>query len=567
MTLLLGACSNGDDPSAIPSPTPTAVASPTSAATATEEAGPRRGGTLRYALSNDPQAIDPRFVADDEGRVVVDAMFDSLVALDDDLEAVPAAAESWEMSEDATRFEFTLREGATFHDGSPVTAQDFVRAFNRVADGTADPRSFVAYQLAQVAGFEAAQREGAPLDGVEAVDEHTLVITLTEPFAEFIEVLADPSLGPVPAGADESPGPFGRAPIGNGPFQLSGEWAQGDFIRVARFEDYVGERTPWLDEVVFQIYADDPEQRSQYAAFEDGRLHVAEVPASRLQDAMSEPGPSPDGYSGPGVLTGPTATVYFYGFNTEQPPFDDPNVRRAVSLLIDREAIVEEITNETRQVADAIIPPPLAAHQEGACTFCDYDPERALQYWRGQPDPSPDATESASPPPAVDRGDRTLTIIHNEGRTHRAIAERIATALRETLEVDVSIESRELPEFIQALRAGEMGIYRLGWQADYPSAGSFLHPLFSSDEDNLDNLSRYRDEQVDELLAQARAETDAEARIELYRQIERHVLDRAVIAPIFVYRLHRVVAPEVEEFRYGPLGNVDLTRVWLNGTS
>ena len=564
-SLFVGACSSGGEAPPEESPTPTEVRSPTPSPSPSEPAGPIEGGTLRYALGADPQTIDPRFVTDAEGRVVVDALFDSLVRLDDDFEVQPAAAESWEVSEDATRFEFTLREGATFHNGRPVRAADFARAFNRMANGTAEPRSFVAYQLAPVEGFEAAQLDGEPLSGLEVVDDRTLVITLSAPFAEFLEVLADPSLAPVPPRAESDPEAFGLAPVGNGPFQMSGEWSRGDFIRVARYPEYLGEE-PFLDEVVFQIYANDPDQASQYGAFEDGRLHVAEVPAERLEDAVDSLGAARDGYSGPGVLNGPTTTLYYYGFNTERPPFDDPDVRRAISLLIDRETIVADVTDETRLVADAIVPPSLPDHQDDACPYCAYDEERALRLWRGEGEPTEGASPT-EPSEPVDRGEGPLTIVHNEGRTHRAIAQRVATALRETLEVEVQIEARELTEFVQTLRAGEMGIFRFGWQADYPSAGSYLHPLFSSDEDNLDNLSRYHNEEVDDLLRQALAETDAGARTDLYRQVERHVLNQAVIAPIFVYRLHRVVAPEVHEFRHGPLGNVDLTRVWLDDAS
>lgn len=509
-------------------------------------------------MGADPQSVDPRFVADDEGQLIVDALFDSLVRLDDELEVVPAAAESWEVSDDATKFVFRLRPDATFHDGTPVTAQHFVRAFNRMADGTAEPRSFVAYQLAPVRGFEAAQREGEPLSGLEAVDEHTLRIVLSEPFAEFVGVLADPSLAPVPPSADDDPEQFGRQPIGNGPFQLSGEWARGEFVRVARYDDYSGGRA-LLDEVVFQIYANDPDQESQYAAFEDDRLHVAEVPAGRLEEALELHGSSADGYTGPGVLDGATTTLYYYGFNTQRAPFDDPDVRRALSLLIDRDAIVADITNETRQVADAIVAPQVPGYQPEVCVFCAYDPDRALELWRG------DGGDGDEEPPSRTEG--PLTILHNSGRTHRAIAERVARSIEETLDVEVETESRELSEFVQTLRAGEMGIFRLGWQADHPSPGSYLHPLFSSDEDNLDNLTRYRNPDVDQLLDSARAATDTEERLTLYQEAERIVLEDAAVAPIFVYRHHRVVAPDVRDFRMGPLGDVDLTRVWLDPTA
>lgn len=549
VALALSACSASEpEPGASPTveETPTDVASPS--APATERS--RVGGTFRYALSADPESIDPRLVADEEGAAVVDALFDSLVALDDDLQVVPAAASSWTVSEDATEFEFTLREDATFHNGEPVTAQDFIRAFNRMVDGTADPRSFVAYQLAPVVGFDDAQVDGAPLTGLEAVDERTLRIRLRHPFAEFLEVLAHPSLAPVPQAADEDPDAFATAPIGNGPFEMAGEWLEDEFIRVARFDGYAGEPA-LLDEVVFQIYSNDPAQEAQWAEFQAGRLHFAQVPPQRLDQAVEEYGISDDGYTGPGVLDGITTTIYYYGFNTQQPPFDDPAVRRAVSEVIDREGIVTEITNETREVADAVVPPSLPAHQSDACRFCAFDAEAAAAHLAERP-------EDAAPI------DAPIVLLHNTGRTHEAIAERVAGAIEEILSIEVDVRSADLPNFVQALRAGEMGIFRLGWQADYPSAGSYLYPLFHSSTIGQDNLTRYADPEVDALLDEARAELDQERRTELYRDVERRVLDAAVIAPIFVYRHNRVVAPDVRDFRFGPMGQADLTQVWLD---
>ncbi len=116
---------------------------------------------------------------------------------------------------------------------------------------------------------------------------------------------------------------------------------------------------------------------------------------------------------------------------------------------------------------------------------------------------------------------------------------------------------------MQDLRAGEMQIFRLGWEADYPSPGSYLFPLFSSSTIGEDNLTRFSDPEVDALLAQARAERNVDARVELYRDIEQRVLDASVIAPVLFYEHSKVVAPGVRDFVYTPLGTVDLTSVWL----
>jgi oligopeptide transport system substrate-binding protein len=544
LSLLVTACSRTPAADPSPSPTPEAAApSPTPSPSPTD----RRGGSLRYGLAGDPDAIDPRFVSDDEGSLVVDALFDSLVALDDDLAVVPAAAASWEVSEDGTTFTFTLREDGRFHDGTPVVAEDFVRSFRRIADGTAEPRSLIAFQLEPIAGFAAAQEEGTPLEGVEAVDARTLRITLDEPFPEFLSVLSRPGLAPVPPAADEDLEAFGENPVGNGPFAMAEPWQRGQFIRVARADDHPDEAL--LDEVVFRIYAGDPGFESQYADFESGQIQVSEVPAARRDEAVERWGLA-DGTTGPGVLAGLTSTIYYYGFNLDVAPFDDVRVRRAVSLSIDRDRIAAEVLEGLREPADAIVPPPIPGSQVSPCAHCRFDPEEAAALLA-------EAREDGVTLEEVE-------IVHNDGPTHEAIAAVVAEDVREVLGLEVTVRSLGLQEYVAGLRAGDMQVFRLGWQADYPSPGSYLVPLFSGDNVGIDNLTRYDVAEVTDLLAGARAEQDAEARVEAYRLAERRILDDVALAPILFYRTGQVVADGVNGLTVSALGAVDLTRVWLD---
>lgn len=528
-------------PTSPPSETPTEAVPSTEATTATNAGG----GTLRYALDDNPASIDPRFVSDQEGLTVVDALFDSLVAIGDDLASIePAAATDWSVSEDGRTYTFDLRPGATYHDGTPVVAQDFARSFQRIVDREADPQSFLFYQLAPVQGYEAAL-EGGNLAGVSAVDEHTLRIRLRHPAAEFLQVLAHPSLAPVPAGAEGGDAAFAEEPVGNGPFAMAEAWQPNQFIRVTRYADHP--TPPRLDEVVFQIFADDRARQQQYDDFRDGRIDVASVPPERLSDAVATYGRSPDGRSGPGLVDGTTGTVYYYGFNTQLAPFDDRRVRRALSLLIDRDRIVGELLLGTREPADALVPPSLPGAQPGACDVCDHDPERARQILGRE-----GTTEVTGP----------LEIVYDAGTTNERIAERVAGDISSALDIEVTTREMSLADVIGELREGTIGIFRLGWQADYPSPGAVLQPLFRSDTIGQDNLTRYSRPRVDRLLNRARGERDTQARLELYQQVEQIVLEDAPVAPIFFYRRARLVADEVRDLRIGPLGRVSLSEAW-----
>ncbi len=544
VALAAAGCTSGEPGGAASASRSPSASTSTSAGRSATPTGPRAGGSLRYALSTDPEYIDPGLVADEQGEVVVDALFDSLVALDQNMDVVPAAASDWEVNEDATVFTFHLEQGATFHDGEPVAASDFVRAFNRMADGTRSPASFIAYQLAPIKGFPDAQQSGKAMSGLEAPDANTLTITLEHPFAEFPKVLADPSLGPVPPAADSDPEGFAQKPIGNGPFQMAEPWQHDQFIRVNRFDDYYG-NPALLDEVVFQIYPDDVGADRQYGDFTNGQLQVAEVPPSKTDSAREEYGVSTDGYRGPGVIDGLTSTLYYYGFNVEQPPFDNPKVRQAISELIDRDAIANDIMKGTREPADAIVPPSIPGHQDGVCTYCRYDPEDAKKL-----------VEDVEFP-------ESIRILFNTGESHEAIATKIAADIEAALGVKVETSGEELQPFVQTLREGKMDIFRLGWQADYPSPGAYLLPLFSSGTIGQDNLTRFSDPEVDAKLAEARGTKDDAVRLRLYQEVEQRVLHHAAIAPILYYRFNRVVAPEVRGFRISPLGNVDLSRIWL----
>jgi oligopeptide transport system substrate-binding protein len=526
-----------DPPVASPSPTETDV-------TATPTPDPTGGGTLRIGLGTDPASIDPRFVVDEEGELVVGALFDPLVTFDDRFQVVPAAADRWEVDEEGREFTFELREDATFHDGTPVTAADFVRTFQRIADGTAEPPSFLAYLLEPVEGSAAAAADGAELTGVEAVGDTTLVVRLSAPMPGFLRTLAHPSLVPLPPAADDDLEAFAATPIGNGAFAMAGAREPDAFIRLARFDDHP--RPAELDEVVLQIYADDPARERQWEDLLDGQLQVADVAPERLDEARERYGSSSDGYRGPGVLDGVTSTVYLYGFDTTQPPFDDPRVRRAISLSIDREALADEVMQGTRVAATSLVPPSIPGAQADACDHCRHDPE---------------AARAELEELEVELTDLRLT--HNRGRTHTTIAEAMATDLEAALDVQVELQGRDLQPFVLGVRRGEYPLFRLGWESDDPDPSAYLTPLFHSDQIGRDNLTRYADEEVDALLDEARASADAASARAALAEAERRILEDAPVVPLLWYRHTKVVVPEVQGLRWTALGRVDLTRVTL----
>lgn len=535
---LLASCTSGPDETEESSPT----ASPPPVADTPDEDDDEIGGTLRIGLGVDPMSIDPRFVVDDEGELIVDALFDPLVRVDQRMRVVPAAAEGWEISDDGREFTFTLRE-ATFHDGTPVTAEDFQRTFERLADATVEPASFLSHLLEPLEGFEQAA-EGEGFAGVEVVDDRTLRLHLRDPQPAFLTVLSDPSLVPLPPDADDDPEAFGDEPIGNGPFLMAEPRDPGAFLRLSAFEEHP--EPPLLDEVLFQIYPEDSDRTQRWQDLVDGQLHLSQVPPEHADDAVELFGRSPDGYRGPGYLDGITTTVYLYGFDTSREPYDDPLVRRALSLAIDRDALAEDVMQGTRAAATSLVPPPMPG-SAATCEHCRHDP-----------------TEAAALLAEAEIELESLTLTHNRGRTHAAIAERMAGDIEAALDVDVDLAARDLQPFIQAVRRGDVPVFRLGWSANEPDASALLYPLFHSSQVGLDNLTRYEDEQVDELLELARSSPDRSIALGANREAERAILEDAPALPLLWYRHTHAVAPAVQDLYYSPLGRLDLPRIWID---
>jgi oligopeptide transport system substrate-binding protein len=532
--LLASACSTPEV--LAPSPSPDTTTAP--------PGGRHPGGTLRIGLAADPQTLDPRFLVDEEGELIVGAVFEPLVRLTPAGQPVPGAASAWEVSEDATTFTLTLRE-ATFHDGTAVTAADVKRTFDRIADGVEDPPSFLAYLLEPIEGFDEAQTVGDGLDGVEVLDTRTVRITLREPQPRFLHTLADPSLVPTPGLADEDPQGFAERPVGNGPFALASTPEPGGFVRLTRVGDH--HRAPLLDEVVLQLYPDDPARDRQWDDLVDGLLQVADVGPSHLDDAVREFGVSEDGFTGPGLLDGPTATVYMLGFDTTAEPFDDPLVRRAISQSIDRERLADEVLGGTRRAADRIVPEGIPGSQPGVCDHCRTDPEGAAALLADASVELPD----------------TLTFTHNRGSIHAAIAARVAEDVSAALDVEVTVQPMDLHEFVPAVSGGDAPWFRLGWETNLPDPGAYLDPLFHSRNLGLDNLTGYADRETDELLDVGRTAEDLEVAHDAYQAAEQRILEAVPVAPLLVHERSKVVAPDVEGLRWSPTGRVDLARVRL----
>jgi peptide/nickel transport system substrate-binding protein/oligopeptide transport system substrate-binding protein len=507
------------------------------------ESGVTKGGTFNFYIS-EPAFIDPVNLQESEGTQVGQAVFDSLVAFDPiTSEVIPAAAESWEPNDDATVWTFHLVEGAKFHDGSDVTAEDFKYAWERICNP--ENESEISYHLAVVKGYDEMQDGTATeLEGVKAVDDYTLEVTLQYGFADFEYVVGHPALAPVPS--DGVTDDFGDMPIGNGPFKMTEPWAHDQYIKVEKFADYYGDE-PNIDGVDFKILAD---QDAAFLEFEAGNLDFVPIPTGQIQATVDTYGESPDGYTvnpGEQVSLGAEQAIYYLLINNEDPALANADVRAALSMAIDRQDICDKVFEGTREPATGIVPPGIVGHEADAFQYAKYDVEGAK-------------AKLADAGFAEGAGFPTISLEYNSGSGHEDILALVQEDFK-AIGVNSELVGSEWAQYLDKLGAADYQVGRLGWIADYPIMDNFLYPLFKTGSS--DNYSFYSDEEVDAKLDEARTTTDADERVALYKEVETTVGDAAAVIPMFYYRHTRVASDRVNDGVYSANGLFTFDTCWL----
>lgn len=525
---------------------------------------PKQGGSMSFYIG-EPAYIDPYNAQETEGMQVTQVLFDSLTDFDelDPSKVIPSAAESWEPNEDATVWTFKLNPNGKYSDGTAVKAQDFVYAWNRIvnpntvntATGKPDP-SIIGYHIGFIQGFDdVSAGKATEMSGLKAIDDTTLEVTLSQPFADFEYVVAHPSLGPVPqkfveegvpAGSEEATVAYGEMPVGNGPFKMAEPWKHNQYIKVERNENYYADK-PYLDGVEFKIFKD-PE--TAYTEFEAGNLDFTQIGEGKIKDAESKYGTSQDGYTvnpGEQVLLGAETSTYFLILNNNNELLKNKDLRRAISLAVNRQAICDVVFEGTREPADNILPPGIVGYEKGAWADSKYDIEAAKT-----------ALADAGYPEG--KGLPTFKLSFNSGGGHEKIMELVQADLK-AIGINTEFQSADFPVYLKQLDEGKHEIARLGWVADYPIAYNFLYALFNSK--STDNKSAYNNPAVDTAIADAEKITDGAERTAKFSEISKTIGADLPVAPLMFYKHHHVGSDRINDFVFGPmyLGNFD--KVWV----
>jgi oligopeptide transport system substrate-binding protein len=503
--------------------------------------GLKSGGTLWGELQAQPNAtlnlaggapltLDPALTQDSTSASYIVEIFSGLVTLDQDLEVVPDIAESWELSHDGTTYTFHLRDDVRFHDGKPVTAQDFKYAIQRACDPATGSIVADAY-LGDIVGAQARLRgEADDISGVLVVDENTLQITIDSPKAYFLSKLTYPTAFVVDReNVEGSVQPWTDQPNGTGPFRLA-EYQLDFRIVLERNEAYYGTPKPALEQVNFLLAAGSP-----MTLYETGELDAVSVYLSDIERVSDPSNPLSKELS-----TTPVLSLFYIGFNVEEPPFDDQKVRQAFNYAIDKDKYVEVVLKDMQVQAKGILPPGMPGYNEDLKGY-PYDPEKARQL----------ITESrygdASKLPQI-----TLNVSGGGGVADKQV-QAVVDMYKQNLGVDIAVQQTDWETYLWDLRAHRYQMFGLtaGWVADYPDPQDFLDILFHSESRS--NDIEYSNSEVDSLLEEARGEQDFERRVELYQQAEGIILDDAPIVPLTHDADYWLTKPYVEGMIYPPV--------------
>jgi peptide/nickel transport system substrate-binding protein len=427
--------------------------------------------TLEVALEAEPPELDPNLSSAYVDRQVMASLYDRLVDIDEDGKIVPMLAKSWEVSDDGKTYTFELRKGVKFHDATPFNAEAVKFNLER-------------YQKAN----SVRSTEIEPVDSVEVVDDYTVRVTLSEPFAPFLAVLTDRAgIMASPKAIKESGGRISKNPVGTGPYEFV-ERVRGDHITVKKNPDYWQKGLPKLDKIVYHGIDD---ENVQYQNFQSGELDLIDsIPFVSFEDLKNSgdyrvslvPGL---GYGG------------FY-LNTRQPPFDDKLLRQAVYRLVNREAIVKAVL---RNVGGTPANSPFSKQTFAYGESDDY-PERSV-------DEAKKLLEKAGKPDGF-----SFTYKTDPAPTSQQLGQVIQDNLKPA-GIDVKLEQEEFGTLLEDADSGDFQALALGWSGRIDPDLN-IYNFVTTDGDF--NESGYSNPEVDKLLGEARTTDDEAQRKKLYDQ-------------------------------------------------
>lgn len=493
---------------------------------------------LRVNINSEPPSLHPGLATDSTSGNVLRQVLEGLTRINKDGEPEPAAAKDIKVSDDLKVYTFELRD-AQWSNGDPVTAKDFETAWKWVLDPA--NQSEYAELLYYIKGASAAHSGQGSLDdvGIKVVDDKTLEVTLENPTPYFTELTAFYTYLPFNSKVAEAnpnwANDAGENYTSNGPFVLS-QWAHSDKVVLEKNDKYWDADTVKLDKIEMYMIND---PNTELSMFESGELDWAGTPTGNLPtDAMQA-------LKDEGRLTTHTiAGVYKYKFNTTVAPFDNVNIRKAFALAINRQELIDNITQGEQVPAMALVPPTMFPENEKGY-FKDNDVEKAKEYLQKGLEEM--GLKDASELPAI-------SLSYNTSEAHQKIAQAIQDMWKNNLGVEVSLDNQEWKVYLEKLDTLDYQIGRLGWLADFNDPITFLD--IYRDPKGGNNDTGWSNKEFQDLLAKSATEADHEKRMQILKDAEAVFMDEMPVAPIYFYTFNWVKAENLKDVVVSDTGEV-----------
>lgn len=513
----------------------------------TEETA-KAGGIITHNLFSDPKSIDPALNTATDGHQVIQTVFEGLCRVDDKAQPLPGVAEKWDISDDKLTYTFHLRD-SKWSDGQPVTAQDFEYAWKRAIDPATAAE--YAYQLYYVKNAEKINKgEAKPEElGVKAIDDKTLEVTLESETPYFLQLMAFPIYFPVRKDIVEKD-PEGWALnmdtyIGNGPFKAV-EWSHDDVLKTVKNENYYDADKVKLEGVNYVMIN---EASTSFSAFQSGEIDFMEnVPPEQIEILQKENNPDFKIY--------PFLGDYFYCFNVNAKPVDDPKVRRALTYAIDRQAIIDNVTKAGQAPAKGFTPTGIYL-SDGKTDFQQSVGDYGMPSDLSKVDEAKKLLAEAGYPDG--KGFPTIEILYNTNEGHKAIAEAIQAMWKENLGINVELRNEEWKVFQTSRNQKQYIVARHGWIGDYVDPMTFLD-LWVTDGGN--NDAGYSNPEYDKLIAAAKHSSGPE-RDESMKKAEAILMEDLPVMPIYYYTNACMIRHTIKNAPKSMIGPVDYREAYI----
>lgn len=483
---------------------------------------------------SEPSSLDPHKVESDVENNIISDLFEGLVSVSPAGEIEPRLAEKWE-NKDNTVWTFHLRPGVTWSDGTAITAQDIVWSWQRlVSPLTASPYASYPGNMHIVNGAEIAQGQKAPETlGVKAIDDATLEVTLTQPNAAFLAMLAHPSLVPLDKVLISRYGDKWTKPeyiVTSGPYKLS-QWVVNERIVAERNPRYWDNAHTVINKVTYLPISSETADVNRYKAGEIDIVYT--VPINQFAQLKKTMGDQLD--------VSPQLATYYYEFNTTRPPFNDPRVRRALNMALDKDIIAEKVLGQGQRPAWLISQPDIGGVKLHNPEYASWPREKRIA----------EAKKLLSEAGYNETHPLVFNLLYNTSESHQRIAIAASSMWKKNLGVEAKLQNQEWKTMLDAMHTHNFDAVRYAWIADYDDAATFLNNFRTGDSEN---TSQYSNPAYDEALRNAAKASDTTARGKFYQQAEDLLGQDVPAIPVYHYVRTHLVKPWVGGFTSDKLG-------------